>query len=478
MKKYRRVAKENNNKGFEITMEGAKIFLLKESIFRRLLLSEIKKLQKNNEEKGIRGCTAGSKHLAKLFNVSIRKIKREIALSKKSGYIKTHIEKKYKGGEIKQLRRIFIQDDVINENINEDYFTLNRNKSEGFWLSREFYMLGNSLEWTLIEACIYQQIETYSNCKNAEGCGYTRGELSKLFGTHKQRAGQAVNKLINKELVEEIDNKFWSTRSGILLAKIEFCSNKSGLLLPVTKVDFCCNKSGVLLSQKWTPINKDINKNINESDELRSSEIQKDEREIPKEKENKNSVQSYPLEQSLNKAECAPGQYSDKYNEMHIMKYLCKEANRKYQEYLKSCSEDEQSVSLEQYTDAVVKKGEYQKELKNKFDSECINIFKKMWLDKYFDKTGKEYNFNGDPKGIGQIRYFLLEIGMQIMKCLRCGIVIFFEDVINFYFNNDFWFTKVENGFTGYTVGQLVKHSYDIFIELQEEMRRKRRKII
>ncbi|KKK42351.1 hypothetical protein LCGC14_2029390, partial [marine sediment metagenome] len=290
-----------NNTGFLILM-NPKIFLLKTSIFRRLLLSTIKQLQDNNMNNDIKGCTAGSKYLADLFNVSEYKIKREIGICNKNVFIKPYIKRQRQNdGSYIQSRQMFIQNEIINNNSNDVYSELNKNTNNGFWLSKELYDFGNCSGWTLLEACILQQIVTYSINGSAQGCGYNKSELAKLFGSTKKSTSPAINKLVDNKFIKEIDKKYWSTDD--LLEKVRKVllreSPKSAFERKpkVRKVCFNSPKSVFPQSEKCSPINKDINKDINKGkiskEEKKSNSIE--EKLIRKKK----TIITLPLETSF-----------------------------------------------------------------------------------------------------------------------------------------------------------------------------------
>ncbi len=94
---------------------------------------------------------------------------------------------------------------MINKNQNKKFDSLNKNKNNGFWLSKEVYNYNIKLNWTLIDCCIYQQITTYSN---DGGCGYNKSQLARFFNVEKATTGRTINKFMMDNLIDEKDGKF------------------------------------------------------------------------------------------------------------------------------------------------------------------------------------------------------------------------------------------------------------------------------
>ncbi len=165
--------------------------------------------------------------------------------------------------------------------------------------------------------------------------------------------------------------------------------------------------------------------NSKNTDELRSSEIQENKKEIPKEKEDENIIPSIPLEQGFNNTHSSPGHY--------------------------------------------------QKDLKDRFNSleiDHVNKFKEVWSKKYLEKTGNEYTFDS-YRGAGQIRNFMLRMNKEIKEQnLWFNLDINYNDIINDYFDNDFWFTQKRYGFKNYNVGHIIRN-FDAILEKVFDEKRK-----
>ncbi len=103
-----------------------------------------------------------------------------------------------------------------------------------------------------------------------------------------------------------------------------------------------------------------------------------------------------------------------------------------------------------------------------------MNHFKKVWSEKYLEKIGENYTFD-DYKEVGQIRAFMLKMYREITKLNKgYGLNICYDDVIDLYFDGDFWFMKEKHGFKNYGIGHLISNYVTILDEIVKNKRGKK----